>query len=103
MPDYIVARGKSLNEVHETRVMRGADCSIDHMMLRLKLTFSRRRYHSKTSSAPLTTNNTVRIHDDKMQKRPETKSGAPLQKYNIEETDLQSSWNELKPDIHLRF
>ena len=37
--DYVITRQKDLNDVLDTRVMRGADCATDHNMVPSKLAF----------------------------------------------------------------
>ena len=43
--DYVITKRKDLNDVLNTRVMRGADCSTDHQMLRSTIAFSIRKKH----------------------------------------------------------
>ena len=98
--DYIITRKEDLSEVHDTQVMRGADCSTDHLMLRSKLAFLPRRHRPKTGPAPPTKINTVRIRDNKVKEQLETEIDTALERYNIIDYDLEGSWNELKNIAH---
>ena len=49
---YVITRQKDLSEVLNTRVMKGADYSTDHILVRSKLTFTRRKAKTKTKGDP---------------------------------------------------
>eukprot|EP00795_Rhopilema_esculentum_P001380 gene1380-15783_t len=98
--DSIITRRNDLSEVHDTRVMRGAYCATDHLMLRSKLAFSPRGQHRKTGPAPPTKINTVRIRDNKVKEQLESEIDTALERYNLKENDLEGSWTELKNIAH---
>ena len=100
--DYIITRRNDLSEVHDTRVMRGAYCATDHLMLRSKLAFSPRGQQRKTGPAPPTKIDTVKIRDNKVKVQLESEFDTALERYNIKENDLEGSWTELKNKAHQR-
>ena len=48
--DYVSTRQRDTNDILDTRVMRRADCSSDHLMLRSKVNFYIKPNHNKTGA-----------------------------------------------------
>ncbi len=61
--DYVITRKSDLRDILDTRAMRGADCSTDHIMLRTKVTFSIKKKHSKSGAKPPTKLNVTKLKD----------------------------------------
>ena len=60
----------------------------------------RREWHPKTGPAPPTKINTVRIRENKVKEQLESEINTALERYKIEENDLEISWTKLKNIAH---
>ena len=50
--DYVITRQRDLCDIHDTRAMRGANCSTVHIMIRAKTSLWVRQYMRKTNQRP---------------------------------------------------
>lgn len=50
--DYAITRQVDRSDILDTRVMRGASCSTDHNMIKIKAAFSIRKKHPKSGPRP---------------------------------------------------
>ena len=50
--DYVITRQRDLCDIHDTRAMRGANCSTDHIMIRTKTSLRARQCMRKANQRP---------------------------------------------------
>ncbi|XP_048578500.1 craniofacial development protein 2 [Nematostella vectensis] len=99
--DYMITRKKDLNDILDTRVMRGADCATDHQMVRSKVAFSLRRPHARTKAKPPTKLDVRKIRSGDMKAKLQHEMNEALK--NLEEMDgseIEAQWNTLKTVVY---
>ena len=61
MIDFIITRCRDKMDIHNTRVMRGANCWTDHQMLRSKVAFRIRQKHNRQGTSKPTKLNIAKL------------------------------------------
>ena len=61
MIDFIITRCRDKMDIHSTRAMRGANCWIDHQMLRSKVAFRIRQKHNRQGTSKPTKLKTAKL------------------------------------------
>ena len=94
--DYVITRRKDQNDVLDTRAMRGADCSTDHIMIRSKLAFALRKAKNKTRG-----NSTCKLNVGKLQNQDMLQEFQKQMNKAMDYTDddgvtLEERWERLK-------
>ena len=69
MLDNIIVRQRDVNDLLNTRAMRGADCGTDHMMLRSRMMIRRKMQHKRSSSKPPCRLSTGALKDQKLKEK----------------------------------
>jgi len=99
--DYVITRKKDLNDVLDTRVMRGADCATDHQMVRSKLAFSIRRSHQRTKAKPPSRLDLGQTKSDKFKEKLESEMNKALgQCRDLENKDAATQWKTLRAVVY---
>ena len=99
--DYVITKRKDLNDVLNTRVMRSADCSTDHQMLRSTIAFCIRKKHQKTGAKPLNRLNTSKLRNNQIKEKLAVEMEQALKNWEHQETDgIEEQWQTVKTLIN---
>ena len=93
--DYAITRQVNRSDILDTRVMRGADCSSDHNMIRMKAAFVLRKKHSKTGPKPPKRLNVRRLKDRAVQENLAREINIKIE--NLPQTNnIEAKWISIK-------
>ena len=101
--DYVITRKSDLRDILDTRAMRGADCSTDHMMLRTKVTFSIKKKHSKSGAKPPTKLNVTKLKDVLFQENFAKIMDRKIQELTLSDEDLEESCRDRHPGSFIEY
>ena len=95
--DYVITRQKDLNDVLDTRVMRGADCATDHNLVRSKLAFRVRPLRKKKPGGkPTQKLNVSKLKNQECRQELMTQMDKNMKYTNEEGTSVEEKWAQLK-------
>jgi len=98
--DYVITRQRDLNDVLDTRVMRGADCATDHNLVRTKLALRMRLQRKKTQGKPTSKLNVNKLKKPECQQEFEAEM-EKIMEYNADEnTSIEEKWDRLKTSAY---
>ena len=98
--DYVITRQKDLNDVLDTRAMRGADCATDHVMIRSKLAFVLKKASNKTKGKPRQKLNVVRLRSEETCKEFQRQMDNIMDYEDDENMNLEERWDKLKTSAY---
>jgi len=94
--DYVITRLKDLNDVLDTRAMRGADCSTDHIMIRSKIAFAVRRAAKKARGNSACKLNLRRLRNEEVLQNFQEQMDKNMDYEDAENVSLEDRWDRLK-------
>ena len=94
--DYVITRQKDLNDVLDTRAMRGADCSTDHIMVRSKIAFTLRKAKIKTRGNSAYKLNVGKLRNEDVLQEFQTQMDKTMDNKDDEDMTLEEGWDRLK-------
>ena len=94
--DYVITRQKDLNDVLDTRAMRGADCSTDHIMVRSKIAFTLRKAKIKTRGNSAYKLNVGKLRNEDVLQEFQTQMDKTMDYKDDEDMTLEERWDRLK-------
>ena len=92
MLDNIIVKQRDVNDLLNTRAMRGADCGTDHMTLRSRMMIRRKMQHKRSSSKPPCRLSTGALKDQKLKEKLRKEIDEKLECWNAENSDLEQNW-----------
>ena len=100
--DFVITRQKDRNDVMDTRAMRGADCSTDHLMLRTKIKFSIDNKHNKSGARPPKKLAGKELRNNKTKAALVEELNKALEGWNNSDRDknIEDCWSELKTTVY---
>ena len=93
--DYVITRQRDQNDILDTRAMRGADCSTDHVILRSKIAFVLQKTSNKTKGKPRPKLNVEKLRNEETCKEFQ-KQMNNIMDYDDMVMNLEEKWNKLK-------
>ena len=98
--DFIVTRQRDKTDVLSTTVMRGANCSTDHQMLRAKFSLGLRKVYSKQGSKKPAKLNTQALKDPRVRDQLENEITKAINEIPpVQDEDVNKEWETLKNTI----
>jgi len=94
--DYVITRRKDQNDVLDTRAMRGADCSTDHIMIRSKLAFELRKTKNKTRGNSACKLNVGKLQNQDMLQEFQKQMNKAMDYRDDDAVTLEERWEMLK-------
>ena len=89
--DYVITRRRDIQDVRITRVMRGADCGTDHLLLRSKFSFSVGSSHRHQKAGILKKLDVQNLVDPEIRESLRTNLADQLESLP-DEADLEKAW-----------
>ena len=94
--DYVITRQKDLNDVLDTRAMRGAECSTDHIMVRSKIAFTLRKTKTKTRGNSAYKLNVGKLRNEDVLQEFQTQMDTTMDYKDDEDVTLEERWDRLR-------
>lgn len=99
--DYVIVRRRDIRDVVITRVMRGAECQTDHMMLRCKLKMSIKPFARKTNAQTVRKLNVAPLKTTAVKEELAEKIEVALANNPSDPTwTVTEEWNALRDSIY---
>ena len=92
MLDNIIVRRRDVNEIRDTRAMRGADCGTWDIMLRFRMMIKRKMQHRKSRAEPPCRLGTGALKDQTIKKKLREEMDEKLEHWDAESGDLEQKW-----------
>jgi len=97
--DYVIARRRDRADIRSTRVMRGANCSTDHLLVRTICKFSIEPQHRRQRSVAPKKLNTDRLKDQEIRTEFTAVLDARLADYQPT-ADVEQTWKNFRDPVH---
>ncbi|KAL8594800.1 hypothetical protein ACOMHN_047517 [Nucella lapillus] len=97
--DFIICRRRDLHEFHITRVMRGAECSTDHHLLRSKVNLQVRRKRRPQGKKPPKKLDVWKVNSPDVTAALQNKLSKRLEQVDFTKGQTEENWAKLRNEV----